>query len=248
MAVRRSGVTTRSGLAGRALLAAGVLALSAAACASQGTTGPAGRAVAAGATTSGLTLGDSGPGSAPNTGTPSASQTSTSDSQSSPSDAASASSSAAPSSSDSPTSEFHGPTPDHKVTDTVTEGGYKLKIHSVTLPYTAPAGAGFKAPPTKAYLLLDFEATNVSDQPLMFSTLGAFDLRDSGNISYLVSVSATDDLPEDKQFQDRVMKPGETSSGALVFMLDEHAKGLTLTFKGNVWHADQDRPVIDLGH
>jgi len=232
----------RSGIGVRALLAAGALALSAAACASQGTTGAAGAARAA--TMSGVTVSDSGPGR------PSAPQTS--DSQSSPSDSsdkvASSSSSAAPASSDSPTSEFHGPTPDHKVTDIVTEGGYKLKIHSVTLPYTPPAGAHFQVPPTKAFLLLDFEATNVSDQPLMFSTLGAFDLRDSGNIGYLVSISATDDLPEAKQFQDRTMKPGETASGALVFMLDGHAKGLTLTFKGNVWHADQDRPVIDLGH
>ncbi|MFL6111227.1 MAG: DUF4352 domain-containing protein [Catenulispora sp.] len=134
------------------------------------------------------------------------------------------------------------------MTDTVTEGGFQLKIHSVTLPYTPPAGASFQVPPTKAFLLLDFEATNVSDQPLMFSTLGAFDLRDSGNIAYLVSISATDDLPQAKQFQDHIMKPGETGSGELAFMLDAHAKGLTLTFKGNVWHAGQNRPVIDLGH
>jgi hypothetical protein len=135
----------------------------------------------------------------------------------------------------------------YKVTDTVTEGGFKIKIHSITLPYTPPAGSFFTPPETKAWLLLDFEVTEVSPQPEMFSTLGAFDLRDNQNTAYIISVADEQSLPAGQVFPEHEMKPGETSRGKVIFEINQNAKGLRLTFKGNMWHASQTPPIIDLG-
>jgi len=224
-----------SGMPVRVLLASGIVALAAAGCASQG--------VAPGSLAS---TGATGSVSVPSSATSGVvSTTSTSDSAS-PSDQASSSSSApalpaSSSSSSAPAGK------QYQVTDVVTEGGFKLKIHSITLPYQPPAGTTLKPGKTRAWMLMDFEVTNVSTQPSMFSTLGAFDLRDSTNSSYLTSVVGADSLPDSKKFQEHVMKPGETARGEVVFDLPESGKGYRLIYKGNMWHASETPPVILLG-
>jgi hypothetical protein len=227
----------RSRLPVRVLLVAGVMALAAAGCASQGVT--PGQAVTTGALGSQTV---SAPGSATATLPSDAGSTSASSSASS-----SASASASTSLPDADTSSSVAPSGQvYKLTDTVTEGGFKIKIHSATMPYNPPAGTFFTPGPTREWLLLDFEVTNVSSQQLMFSTIGAFDMRDSTNASYLTSVSADDDL-KDKAFQDHDMNPGDTSRGELIFDLSQQASGYRLIFKGNMWQASQTPPSITMG-
>ncbi|WP_370370748.1 DUF4352 domain-containing protein [Catenulispora sp. GP43] len=222
----------RSRLPVRVLLAAGVVALAAAGCASQGVTpGAVGSqtATASGSATSTLPT-DAGSTSA-----------SGQDSSAAPSDTGSTSlPDADTSSSVAPAGQVY------KLTDTVTEGGFKIKIHSATMPYNPPAGSFFTPGPTREWLLLDFEVTNVSGGQLMFSTIGAFDMRDSANASYLTEVGADDDL-KDKAFQDHEMNPGDTSRGELIFDLSQKASGYRLIFKGNMWHASQTPPSITMG-
>ena len=134
----------------------------------------------------------------------------------------------------------------YKPTDVVTEGGFKLKINSITMPYNPPADSMFTPAPSRVWLLLDFTVTNVGSEQMMFSTLGAFDIRDSANASYLSSVSAGDQLKA-KAFQDHEMNPGDTSSGELIFDLSQKASGYRLIFKGNMWHASQTPPSIMIG-
>jgi hypothetical protein len=224
-------------MAVRGLLAAGMVAAAAAGCASQG--------VAPGA----LPTGASGsvPGSVASllTSAPASASAST------------AASSQDPASPTDPSNPFTASLPDttpssapgkvSKIGDVVTEGGFKLKIHSITLPYNPPAGSFFTPPPGKKWLMMDFEVTEVGDQPLMFSTLGGFDLTDSANNRYIDSVAGADSLQQGQKFQEHEMKPGETAHGEIIFEINQDAKGLKLTFKGNMWHASQTPPVIDLG-
>lgn len=225
----------RSKLPVRLLLAAGVMALAAAGCASQGTT--PGQAVTTGALGS-QTLPSAGSATSPTASAPASS-----------SDSAPASdqdSSSAPASSDT-SSAINNSGMVYKVTDTVTEGGFKFKIRTITLPYTPPAGSTFKPGPTRAWLVMDYDVTNVSNQQLMFSTLGAFDLRDSTNASYITSVAGGDSLPAGQQFQDHEMKPGESAHGAVVFDVPQSGKGYRLIYKGNMWQDDGTPPSIMLG-
>lgn len=220
----------------RVLFAAGVMALAAAGCASQGVTpGASGSPTALGTQTV-----------LPTSGTSGLAPVSTS-----PSDQDSSSASSSPSGSDTlpdaDTSSSTAPAGKvYKVTDVVTEGGFKLKINSVTMPYNPPADSMFTPAPSRVWLLLDFTVTNVGSEQMMFSTLGAFDIRDSAKASYLSSVAADDQLKA-KAFQDREMNPGETASGELIFDLSQNASGYRLIFKGNMWHASQTPPTIMLG-
>lgn len=239
----------RSRLPVRVLLAAGAVALAAAGCASEGVT--PGQTVSTGALGSltGSVAGSpsasgsaSGSASTPDSGLDSSSGSSGSSDSSSDADTSTGLPDADTSTSANP------PGAVYKLTDTVTEGGFKLKIHSATMPYNPPAANLFTPAPTRVWLLLDFEVTNVSDQQSMFSTIGAFDVRDSANASYLTSITADDELPPGKAFQDKEMKPGETASGELVFDLSQKASGYRIIFKGNLWHASEHPPSISLGH
>lgn len=223
----------RSSLPVRVLFTAGVVALAAAGCASQGVT--PGQTVSTGA------LG-SQTGSLPASAT--SGPVSATDS-SSPSDQGSSSPSDLPDEDTSSSTAPQGKV--YKLTDVVTEGGFKLKIHSITMPYNPPAGSFFMPGPTREWMMMDFEVTNVGSEQMMFSTLGAFDIRDSTNASYLTSVGPDDQL-KSKGFQDHEMKPGETASGELVFDLRQNASGYRIIFKGNMWHASQTPPSIMLGH
>lgn len=221
----------RSSVPVRVLFAAGVMALAAAGCASQGVTpGALGSPTALGTQT---VLPASGTSSLASTSD--SLPSSASDSASLPDMDASSSTSTAP------TGQVYKPT------DVVTEGGFKLKINSITMPYNPPADSMFTPAPSRVWLLLDFTVTNVGSEQMMFSTLGAFDIRDSANASYLSSVAAGDQLKA-KGFQDHEMNPGDTSSGELVFDLSQKASGYRLIFKGNMWHASQTPPSIMLGH
>jgi len=218
----------------RVLFAAGVMALAAAGCASQG-----------------VTPGASGsPTALPTSGTSGLAPVSTSPSDQDSSSASSSSSSSSSGSDTLPDADTSSSTAPagkvYKVTDVVTEGGFKLKINSVTMPYNPPADSMFTPAPSRVWLLLDFTVTNVGSEQMMFSTLGAFDIRDSAKASYLSSVAADDQLKA-KAFQDHEMNPGETSSGELIFDLSQNASGYRLIFKGNMWHASQTPPTIMLG-
>lgn len=133
-----------------------------------------------------------------------------------------------------------------KVTDVVTEGGFKLKINSITLPWNPPPGAQFKPAPTRSWLMMDFTVTNVSGQPMMFSTLGAFDLRDSTNTTHLVSVVPGDTLPPGKKFQDNQVAAGATAGGEVIFDVPTNGAPFRLIYSGNMWHASEHPPVISL--
>jgi hypothetical protein len=135
----------------------------------------------------------------------------------------------------------------YKLTDVVTEGGFKLEINSVTMPYNPSSDSMFTPAPSRVWMLMDFTVTNVGTEQMMFSTIGAFDVRDSANASYLTSVPADDQLKA-KAFQDHEMNPGDTSSGELVFDLSQNASGYRIIFKGNMWHAGPTPPSILLGH
>lgn len=211
----------------RALLAAGVVTLSAAACTSQGIVrSGSGEAAAIGSA------------SAPSTAPPTASDSNQTAPQTSKPE---------PSSSDSPPPSGDSAVV-HKQSETVTKGGFELKVNSLQLPYKPSADLMWMVRPGTSWLALDFSVTNVSGQPLMFSSLGAFDLRDNNNHEYGPMDDAMETLPDGKAFQDHTMQPNETASGEVVFGIDEHAVGFLLTFKGNVWqnNGQDDWPVIRL--
>lgn len=133
-----------------------------------------------------------------------------------------------------------------KLTDTVTEGGFTLKINSITMPWNPPAGSQFTPAPTRSWLMMDFSVTNVSGGQLMFDTIGGFDLRDNANATHLTSVVPGDTLPAGKLFQDHEVKPGETARGEVVFDLPQSGAPFRLIFSGNMWHASQNPPSISL--
>jgi len=226
----------RSTVPVRVLLAAGVMALAAAGCASQGVVTPGSL------------------GSPTALGTQTVLPTSETSASTSPTNQNSSSEESSPSSSsdfsflpDTDASSSTAPAGKvYKLTDVVTEGGFKLKINSVTMPYNPPADSMFTPAPTRVWLLLDFTVTNVGSEQMMFSTLGAFDMRDSAKASYMSSVAADDQLKA-KAFQDHEMNPGDTSSGELIFDLRQNAYGYRLIFRGNMWHASQTPPTIMIG-
>ncbi|MEZ0109266.1 hypothetical protein ABH920_003276 [Catenulispora sp. EB89] len=205
--------------------------MAAAGCASQGVT--AGQAADSGAISS-----------------PPVSVTSGTDSPSAVSSSSSASPADSASSVDQPPSDSStsasAPGKLYKLTDTVTEGGFTLKINSITMPWNPPAGAQFTPAPTRSWLMMDFTVTNVSGAQSMFDTIGAFDLRDNANASHLTSVVPGDTLPAGKLFQDHEVKPGETARGEVVFDLPQNGGPFRLIFKGNMWHASQNPPSISL--
>ncbi|MBS2540047.1 DUF4352 domain-containing protein [Catenulispora sp. NF23] len=232
----------------RALLAAGMVALAAAGCASQGTvsaqtgpgaTGSAALASAFGPASSAASASSTDTGSV--SGSPSGSA-STSDQDSSSVTSSDTDSPAAPASTSGPTTNA----PMYKLTDTVTEGGFKLKINSIQLPWNPPAGSQFTPAPARAWLLMDFQVTNVSGQQSMFDTIGAFDLRDNTNASHLTSIVPGDTLPAAKKFEDQEVAPGATVGGEVVFDVPANGAPFRLIFSGNMWHASQTPPVISL--
>lgn len=219
----------RSNLLICAFLTAGLVSLAAAGCASQGVT--SGVAVPSGATGSQTAA---IPASA--TSTPGSDQNSDS-----PSD--SASSFLAPSDTDSSSA---APGKTYKMTDIVTDGGFKLKINSIQLPYNPPAASQFKPAETRAWLMLDFQVTNITAKPLMFDTIGGFDLRDKANASHLASIVPGDTLPPGKLFQDHEVKPGDTARGEVVFDVPQSGGPFRLLFVGNLWQSSQTPPGIML--
>ena len=236
----------RSSVLVRALLAVGVAALVTAGCASNGVV--AGQSLPSGVTGSASGSLPASVASALTSATGSASDSSSDSSldqdQSSSSSAPPESTAPAPdsSTSSSPAGQVY------KVTDVVTAGGFKIKINAVTLPYNPPAGSEFTPNETRAWLKLDFQVTNVSGKQLMFSTLGAFDLRDGKNASYVTSVVAGDSLPKGQQFQDQEMQPNATTSGSVVFDVPQSGTGYRLIYRGNMWLDPGDgAPSIMLG-
>lgn len=231
--------TQRSRGAGRALLVTGVLALSAAACASQGTSAADGTATTGGASsaaTSTATVSSSASGSA-SSGATGASQSPSS------SDSASSESASAPTSS----AADGGLVATNKLTDPVTQGGFKFKIHSVALPYAPPAGTSFPSMDPLQWMMMDFEATNVTGGELPFSTIGAFDVYDGEKNHYQASIVGWEALPKDKRFPEDNFKPGQTMSGEIVFLVPKDAKGLLLQVNGNMFHQSGPKPVLPMG-
>ncbi|NUR62164.1 MAG: DUF4352 domain-containing protein [Catenulispora sp.] len=241
-----SGQARRSQRTAFALLAAGAVALAAAACASQGTVSAGGTATTPAANSS--TASGSASGSSATSAVSAASST---PSQSpSSGDAASSSSSASPSapasSSDNPSlaAKF---TPTNKLHDTVTQGGFTFKINTITMPYTPPAGAPFKPVEPEVWMNVDFTVKNVTDKPMSYPWIIGLELYDSEKNKYLATTLGWQSLPKDKQFPDAEIKPGASATGEVVFMVPKTAKGYLLFVEGSLFHQEGPTPVIDLG-
>lgn len=211
----------------RSSLAAGILALSAAGCTSQGVVRSSSPEAAA-----------IGSASVPSTAPP----TSSDSNQTAPSTSQPESSESDPASPSSDSAVVH------QQSETVTKGGFELKVNGLQFPYQPSADWTWMVRPGTSWLTMDFTVTNVSGQPHMFSSLGAFDLHDSKNHKYTPMDDAMETLPDGKAFDDHTMQPNETASGEVVFGVDQHADGFLLSFKGNVWenNGQDDWPVIRL--
>lgn len=227
----------RSNMPVRVLLAAGLVSLAAAGCASQGVTGS--QAAPSGVTGSASTSA-TGPDSAPST----SGSSSGSDQGSSSASSSDSAPAIDPATDSSSSTKPQGK--QYKMTDTVTEGGFALKINSITMPWNPPASSQFKPAPTRSWMMMDFSVTNVSGGQLMFDTIGAFDLRDNANASHLTSIVPGDTLPPGKLFQDHEVKPGETARGEVVFDLPTNGGPFRIIYSGNMWHASQTPPSISL--
>ncbi|GAA1987877.1 hypothetical protein GCM10009838_58340 [Catenulispora subtropica] len=222
---------------------AGILALSAAACASQGSSAAGGTATTSGAAGTTTTVSGSASGSAPSSST----TAEASQSSSSADTGAASSSSSAPASPADGDSTGGALAATNKLTDTVTQGGFRFKIHSVSLPYAPPAGTSFPSMDPLQWMMMDFEATNVTDGELPFSTIGAFDVFDSEKNHYQASIVGWEALPKDKRFPEDDFKPGQTMSGEIMFLVPKDAKGLLLQVNGNMFHQSGPKPVLPMG-
>lgn len=235
---------TRSMKSGSILLAAGVLALSTAACSSSGSKPAASSTSSASVSATGAA--GSSPASQSSASSSSATSTSASASASTSDSGASASDSA------SSSSGSGAPAITNKTSDWVERNGFKIKVDSVTYPYVPAAGQGTPPGPNESLLKLRIEVVNTGKGSASF-TPGDADIRDSGNRGFTFDIVGSDELPKDVHFDLRSLKPGEKQVGEAIFAGPSGAKGLRLVFLSQLMARDgsgvatDPKPVVDLG-
>lgn len=114
------------------------------------------------------------------------------------------------------------------VGEAVTLGDYEIVVHGVTNPL--PASGILQPPAGSHWVAVDVEVKNLSDQAGTISTLVQFEVQDSSNQSY--NVTLTDlSLPS----LDGEAPPGGSRRGTMVFEVPDSATGLKLNFTGDLF-------------
>jgi hypothetical protein len=112
-----------------------------------------------------------------------------------------------------------------KVGDKVKLGDYVLVVHKLTDP-VKPKNEFLKPPAGKRWVSVDAEVTNNADSPQTVSSIACFDLRDSQNKKYAITITG-----ESTSQLDGEIAPGDSLRGDLEFEVPKAAKGLKLSFK-----------------
>lgn len=104
-------------------------------------------------------------------------------------------------------------------------GDYVFVVHKVTDP-VKPANDFMTPAAGKRWVSVDAEVTNNADAPQTVSSIVCFDLRDSQNKKYSVTITGQSDSQLDGE-----VAPGDSLRGDLEFEVPKAAKGLKLNFK-----------------
>lgn len=114
------------------------------------------------------------------------------------------------------------------VGDLVELGDWQVKVHGVTDPFTS--SNQFVQPAAgNRYVAADIEVFNRSDAPQTVSSLLCFELQDSTNVAYQLSMAGAGSggpLPPDGE-----VAPGASLRGTLTYEVPAAATGLRIHFK-----------------
>jgi hypothetical protein len=114
------------------------------------------------------------------------------------------------------------------VGDTAHTGDFDVTLHTVEDPFV-PTNE-FETPAAGQRLVaVEMTFANTSDENLPLSTLLGFEVKDSENRAWNITIAGTD-LPQ----IDGDVPPGEARRGWAVFAVAEDATDLKLRVKGNV--------------
>ncbi|MCJ0904564.1 DUF4352 domain-containing protein [Rhodococcus sp. ARC_M6] len=111
------------------------------------------------------------------------------------------------------------------VGDVVDLGDWRVQVHGVVDPYVSTNQ--FMAPdPGNRYVVIDTEVTNNNDKPETVSSVMCFELQDSTNKSYNMTITDSSTSTVDGE-----LAPGAAKRGELSYEVPEAATGLRLQFK-----------------
>ena len=112
-----------------------------------------------------------------------------------------------------------------KVKEKVKLGDYVFVVHKVQDPLK-PTNDMMKPAAGKRWVSVDAEVTNNADTPQTVSSIMCFDLRDSQNKKYSVTITGQSESQLDGE-----VAAGDSLRGDLEFEIPKAAKGLKLNFK-----------------
>ncbi len=115
-----------------------------------------------------------------------------------------------------------------KVGDAVKLGDWQAKVYQVTDPYV-PTNQFLKPKPGNRVVAVDAEVTNLSKKPQTVSSLACFELQDSANKTYNLTITGDTIAGLDGE-----LAAGAAKRGTLAYELPQAATGLKLQFKCNL--------------
>lgn len=111
------------------------------------------------------------------------------------------------------------------VGDVVKLGDWQTTVHAVTDPYTS-SNQFLQAKPGNRLLTVDTEVRNQSSKPATVSSIMCFELQDSQNKSYNLTIT-----DESTAGLDGELAPGAAKRGTLAYEVPAASTGLRLQFK-----------------
>ncbi|WP_424805108.1 DUF4352 domain-containing protein [Rhodococcus sp. 27YEA15] len=115
------------------------------------------------------------------------------------------------------------------VGDVVELGDWRVQVHGVVDPYVSTND--FITPAAgNRYVVVDTEVTNNGSKPSTVSSIMCFELQDSTNKSYNMTITGSSTAGVDGE-----LAPGAARRGELAYEVPEAATGLRLQFKCNLF-------------
>ncbi|WP_127783224.1 DUF4352 domain-containing protein [Rhodococcus sp. X156] len=112
-----------------------------------------------------------------------------------------------------------------RVGDVVELGDWRTTVHAVTDPYTS-SNQFLQAKPGNRLLTVDTEVRNQSTKPATVSSIMCFELQDSQNKSFNLTIT-----DESTAGLDGELAPGAAKRGTLAYEVPATSTGLRLQFK-----------------
>lgn len=109
--------------------------------------------------------------------------------------------------------------------DVVALGDWQLVVHGITDPYVS--SNQFMAPAAgNRIVTVDTEVTNTGDKPAVVSSMVCFELKDSENKTYNMTITDNTEATPDGD-----VAPGASRRGTIAYEIPESATGLQLQFQ-----------------